>query len=55
MFTISVVTSSLLLNVNGSDKTLHFYEKIGFKSVDEINIEIANGYLMEDYIMDKQS
>jgi diamine N-acetyltransferase len=46
--------TSLLLNVNRFNKALHFYEKIGFKVIDEVNIEIGNGYLMEDYVMEKQ-
>jgi ribosomal protein S18 acetylase RimI-like enzyme len=44
---------SLLLNVNRFNKALHFYKKIGFKIIDEINIEIGNGFLMEDYVMEK--
>ncbi|PKB18238.1 GNAT family N-acetyltransferase [Flavobacterium sp. 5] len=46
-------STSLLLNVNRFNKALHFYEKIGFKVIDEVNIEIGNGFLMEDYIMEK--
>ncbi|RZJ52056.1 MAG: GNAT family N-acetyltransferase [Flavobacterium sp.] len=45
---------SLLLNVNRFNKALNFYEKIGFKIIDEVNIEIGNGYLMEDYVMEKK-
>lgn len=47
-------STSLLLNVNRFNKALHFYEKVGFKSIDEVNIEIGNGYLMEDYVMEKR-
>lgn len=47
-------STSLLLNVNRFNKALHFYEKIGFKIIDEVNIEIGNGYLMEDYVMEKK-
>ena len=45
--------ASVLLNVNRFNKALNFYEKVGFKVVDEVNIEIGNGYLMEDYVMEK--
>nr|WP_315200275.1 GNAT family N-acetyltransferase [uncultured Flavobacterium sp.] len=45
--------ASILLNVNRFNKALNFYEKIGFKIIDEVNIEIGNGYLMEDYVMEK--
>ncbi|TDW51944.1 L-amino acid N-acyltransferase YncA [Flavobacterium sp. 270] len=46
-------STSLLLNVNRFNKALNFYEKIGFKIIEEVNIEIGNGYLMEDYVMEK--
>lgn len=45
---------SLSLNVNRFNKALTFYQKIGFKIVAEENIDIGNGYLMEDYRMEKQ-
>jgi GNAT superfamily N-acetyltransferase len=47
-------STSLLLNVNRFNKALHFYQKIGFEVLDEVNIEIGNGYLMEDYVMEKR-
>lgn len=47
-------SASLLLNVNLFNKALNFYEKIGFKIKEEVNIEIGNGYLMEDFVMQKQ-
>ncbi|MCG9793604.1 GNAT family N-acetyltransferase [Flavobacterium algicola] len=43
----------LILNVNRFNKALHFYEKLGFSIVEEIDIEIGKGYLMEDYVMEK--
>ncbi|GGA71808.1 N-acetyltransferase [Flavobacterium palustre] len=43
----------LLLNVNRFNKALTFYQKLGFEIVEEINIELDHGYLMEDYIMEK--
>lgn len=46
-------SASLLLNVNRFNNALQFYEKVGFKVIDEVNIEIGNGYLMEDYVMEK--
>lgn len=46
--------ASVLLNVNRFNKALNFYEKVGFKIIDEVNIEIGNGYLMEDYVMEKK-
>lgn len=47
-------SGSILLNVNRFNKALNFYEKIGFKIIDEVNIEIGNGYLMEDFVMEKK-
>ena len=40
-----------ILNVNRFNKAVSFYQKIGFKITSEVNIDIGNGYLMEDYIM----
>lgn len=40
------------LNVNRFNPALNFYKKIGFEIVKEENIEIGNGYLMEDYVME---
>lgn len=47
-------STSLILNVNRFNKALNFYKKTGFKIIDEVNVEIGNGYLMEDYVMEKQ-
>ncbi|OYX80704.1 MAG: GNAT family N-acetyltransferase [Flavobacteriales bacterium 32-34-25] len=44
----------LLLNVNRFNKALTFYQKLGFKIIQEIDIELEQGYLMEDYIMEKK-
>lgn len=45
---------TLSLNVNRMNKALTFYQKIGFKIVADENIEIGHGYLMEDFVMEKQ-
>jgi len=45
---------ALSLNVNRYNKARHFYTKIGFEIVGEEDIELEYGYLMEDYIMEKQ-
>lgn len=44
----------LLLNVNRFNKALRFYQKIGFSIIREVNIDIGQGYLMEDYVMEKK-
>ncbi|CAD0007970.1 GNAT family N-acetyltransferase [Flavobacterium salmonis] len=47
-------STSLSLNVNRFNSALSFYKKIGFEVIDEVNIDIGNGYLMEDYVMEKK-
>jgi diamine N-acetyltransferase len=47
-------SKSLLLNVNRFNKALTFYQKLGFKIIEEIDIELEFGYLMEDYVMEKK-
>jgi len=44
---------SLELNVNRHNKAKGFYEKQGFSIVREEDIDIGNGYFMNDYIMKK--
>lgn len=40
------------LNVNRFNKSYLFYQKMGFKIVAEEDLEIGNGYLMEDFKME---
>ena len=47
-------STSLLLNVNRFNIALTFYQKLGFKIIEEIDIELEFGYLMEDYVMEKE-
>lgn len=47
-------STALSLNVNRFNKALTFYQKKGFEVIKEIDIEIGRGYLMEDYVMEKQ-
>lgn len=42
---------TLFLNVNRFNSAISFYKKMGFVIVDEVNIELDHGYLMEDYVM----
>ena len=42
----------LILNVNRYNKALFFYEKYGFKNLKTVDIEIGNGYLMQDYCLE---
>lgn len=44
----------LFLNVNRYNIAQEFYKKLGFEIVHEEDIDIGNGYLMEDYVMEKK-
>jgi len=46
-------SNELLLNVNRFNTALNFYKKLGFEIKETVDIEIGNGYLMEDYVMEK--
>ena len=50
---ISMKATTLELNVNRDNKAKLFYEKLGFRVVREEDIDIGNGYLMNDYVMQK--
>ncbi|MBU2019166.1 MAG: GNAT family N-acetyltransferase [Bacteroidetes bacterium] len=42
----------LHLNVNRFNDAYHFYKALGFTTEKEENIDIGNGFLMEDYVME---
>jgi len=46
--------SSLLLNVKRDNKAVGFYKKIGFEIISNEDIDIGNGFLLEDYVMEKK-
>lgn len=43
----------LQLNVNRANKAKDFYEKAGFKIKETVNLDIGNGFYMNDYVMEK--
>ncbi|MFT3679082.1 MAG: GNAT family N-acetyltransferase [Ferruginibacter sp.] len=45
-------SSTLQLNVNRHNKALYFYEKLGFKIIAEEDIDIGDGFYMNDYVME---
>jgi ribosomal protein S18 acetylase RimI-like enzyme len=45
---------ALLLNVNRYNKAKDFYEKLGFTVKKEEDVDIGNGYFMNDYVMEKR-
>ena len=44
----------LQLNVNRNNVARHFYEKLGFEVIGEEDINIGNGFFMNDYVMEKK-
>ena len=46
--------SALFLNVNRYNNAQEFYKKQGYSVIKTIDIEIGNGYLMEDFVMEKE-
>ncbi|AND62991.1 acetyltransferase [Flavobacterium covae] len=44
----------LYLNVNKYNKALYFYKKIGFEIIKEEVIEIGEGYVMDDFVLEKK-
>ena len=46
--------NSLFLQVNRYNNAKAFYEKLGFTEIDLINLDIGNGYFMNDYVMEKK-
>lgn len=47
-------SEAISLNVNRFNNAYIFYLKMGFEVVAEEDLEIGNGYLMEDYKMEKK-
>jgi N-acetylglutamate synthase-like GNAT family acetyltransferase len=43
---------TLRLNVNRHNKARYFYEKLGFVVTGEEDVDIGNGYFMNDYVME---
>ena len=46
--------TALQLQVNRGNKARNFYEKLGFVVIEEIDLDIGKGYVMDDYIMEKK-
>lgn len=44
--------NKLRLNVNRYNKALDFYKHLGFSILKTEDIDIGNGYLMEDYVLE---
>ena len=50
----SMEGTRLQLNVNRINKARNFYEKNGFAIIEQVDIDIENGFWMNDYIMEKK-
>jgi ribosomal protein S18 acetylase RimI-like enzyme len=50
----SAGASALKLNVNRHNNARSFYEKLGFAVIAEEDIDIGNGYFMNDYVMERR-
>lgn len=46
--------TALQLNVNRNNKAIDFYKKQGFEIIREEDIDIGEGYFMNDYVMEKK-
>lgn len=44
--------NAIFLNVNKYNNALHFYTKLGFSIVNDEVIDIGEGYVMDDYVME---
>lgn len=42
---------AIQLQVKRDNKAKHFYEKMGFRVLHELDLEIGGGYFMRDYVM----
>lgn len=47
-------SEGISLNVNRFNKAYTFYQKMGFEIMEEEDLAIGDGYLMEDYKMEKK-
>jgi ribosomal protein S18 acetylase RimI-like enzyme len=45
--------NKLILNVNRYNKARYYYEKQGFKIIDEVDIPIGKNYFMNDFVMER--
>ena len=50
--TIENNQKAIFLNVNKYNNAIHFYMKQGFTKVKDEVIDIGNGYVMDDYVME---
>jgi GNAT superfamily N-acetyltransferase len=50
-WTLTNQRKSVILNVNKNNSAVQFYLKMGFKIIEELILDIGEGYVMDDYVM----
>lgn len=50
-WTLNNKRNSIILNVNKYNSAVQFYHKMGFSIIEEMILDIGNGYVMDDYVM----
>jgi GNAT superfamily N-acetyltransferase len=50
-WTLTNQRESITLNVNKNNSAVQFYLKMGFKIIEELILDIGEGYVMDDYVM----
>ena len=51
---INCKSISLTVNKYNTD-SIKAYEKMGFEKIDSVVMDIGNGYVMDDYVMKKET
>ena len=50
-WTLKNQRNNIILNVNKNNSAVQFYQKVGFTILEEMILDIGEGYVMDDYIM----
>ena len=50
-WTLTNQRGSIILNVNKNNSAVQFYLKMGFIIIEELILDIGEGYVMDDYVM----
>ena len=50
-WTLTNQRESIILNVNKNNSAVQFYQKMGFIIIEELILDIGEGYVMDDFVM----
>jgi GNAT superfamily N-acetyltransferase len=50
-WTLKNQRNNIILNVNKNNSAVQFYQKVGFTIMEEMILDIGEGYVMDDYVM----